>query len=183
LIKSYTSIFEAGLDFVATQIVQLLYEEGKSSSPGHGLAMSLTDSSLLAKISKSVNALVGQIDKDMPEALKKIVMASTCRAFALPSVFKAIKAGMELEVLLKDEEFIKVVLAEIRDGVRELFAVKAIVLAEQVPQNIIRQAASEFLTRLGLGEKDWRLDEENLVVNESKLFRIVKKSPTFWAGG
>jgi len=183
LVRSYILIFEAELDSIATQVTQLLYEEGQRAVPEHELDISLTNTAIMGAFSKSANTLVEQIDKETPGLLKSVVMASVCHVFALPSVFNALKKDMRLEDLLEDKNFIKAALVEIRDGVEELFIARAAALVDQISQGVVHQAASEFLTRLGLGEKDWRLDEEKLVVNKDKLFRIVKRSPTFWAGG
>lgn len=171
LFETLSETYSLGWDIAHQHISRALYEEGRIDT------LVKTSHTTVDKdsIDSSIVSLVELNDKSIPTILKSIILASICKSFSIPTVFKSISAGVSIGTILQDENFMESVTEEARSAITGLFMSQIQNLADQLVDEIVTKATSKFLKGVGLKEGDWERKDGKLTVDQAKLFKIADK--------
>ena len=160
-------VYEAGYMIARSFVAGLLYEEGELDSPE---PVQVT----LPLEHPSKVPLVEMIDSETNELIKAVVLASVCESFAVPTVAAAIRSGTTVEELLGNDDFMEMASRGIGLSIQEVFRSRLQLVVDQVSDEIVAKATSDFFDKIGLKE-GWSRENGKLRVTIEALLKAASR--------
>jgi len=175
------STSKTGYELAAGIVARALYEEGRLTSPEPVLDASLEYGKMPSR--QSILEQVETANIACARMIKAATMASVCRSMAMPTVYRSIVGGIDVEDLLSNDDYLDEVALELRSVILESLDSRLSDLAEALSSTVVEEAASALFAKIGLKKGDWVLEDGSIKVEPSKLLKLSSKKIKTLIGG